>query len=125
MGECLSSVRCRPSSVVRHQATQGPYQRRRLARHANSLQARCRPGRHRHLAGSDVEHIGDQPAKRAIGFSVRGRDPHSRLEHGATIGTALYPFNGIAAAAGRQAHVNDDAVRRYYPRYLIHGTKFR
>ena len=104
--ESISTASAALLSAFLGQASQRPYQRGGLARHANLLQARCRSGRHRHLAGSDVERIGDQPAKRAIGFSVRRRDPHPRLEHGAAVGTALHPFDGVAAAARRQPHVD-------------------
>ncbi len=76
----------------------------------NALDTRCRARGDGHVARRNIDRAGDQLAQRGVGLAVRRRGPHPRLDDSAAVGPTLDAFDLVAAAARREANIDDDAV---------------
>ena len=70
----------------------------------------------RHVARSDAEYVGNKPAQGSVGRAFEWCCADARLEDAAAVRTPFGPFDGVTTTAGRQAHVDDDAIR-----VAVHG----
>jgi len=61
---------------------------------------------------------GEKPAQSRIGFALKRRGAHPRLEHCSSIGAPLDALNSVSPTARRKPHDYLNAAWRWCPRQL-------